>query len=283
MPDVTEPTKTPTTKSASTSLEEFGKAIPALAVIVVLLSLVYEAAFLWPIGITFLVYYSWQDFLRNAIFSIPALIPLISVPMIASTGLKEVRELWGRKKKLEERIKELEAKIVARGGTLPKESHDRVNYLGAPTSVRLWMFLLSVAGCVYEAFQPSPNIIALMALLVFAMFLILAENNPAGEGDSATLLARTFLQRRAFVGMLLFAALLAAYLGGNDGRNRLAGAEGARVRLRGDRSGVERTMQCNVLRELNNVLLAICDSRVTAINTAFVESVQYERVIDRKE
>ena len=47
------------------NLQDFAKSVPALIAMLVLVSLCYEASFLLPIGLGFLSFYTWQDFLHR--------------------------------------------------------------------------------------------------------------------------------------------------------------------------------------------------------------------------
>jgi hypothetical protein len=53
------------------NLADFAKAIPAGVAVLVLFSLIYEASFLYPLGLGFLSYYTWQDFLHRAVVWLP--------------------------------------------------------------------------------------------------------------------------------------------------------------------------------------------------------------------
>lgn len=55
-------------------LQEFSKITPALLALTLVLSITYETSYFYPIGLRYLSYYEVQDFARNALVWVPALL-----------------------------------------------------------------------------------------------------------------------------------------------------------------------------------------------------------------
>jgi hypothetical protein len=259
---------TATQKPATKILEDLGKAIPALAAIVVVLSLVFETSFLLRVGIGFLSYYSWQDFIRNAVIWIPSLLLAVIWPLFVSAGLV-------MSKRQASDIKRLEGELVELGGTVPSRQKLRLwaRLKRDARTVSFWMYLLGAAFSIFLLVLEAYFAASLSFVLTIWAYY---STSPRLIEDLGDAFSKTFLESKAVVSGLLFALLIAALLGGAESALRLGTAETTRVQLKGNPSDAANVMHCNVLRALNAALLAMCNGQMTVINNSFIESVTYD-------
>ena len=274
MSETTEPIAT---REPIRALENLGKTMPALAAMVVVLSLVFETSFLLPIGLSFLSYYSWQDFIRNALVWIPGLLLIAVYPIGLSISLMMLKRQNEDIERLDGIIIQLEKELAALGEKVEPKPKFRRRFWFLPTlkdlrDVRFWVFVSCFLGGIYLSTLPHTTFVVFL-INFFGVYVLVSE--PDGFGDHfGKALATTLLDRRALIGGFLLALLVVCLLGLLDSRLSLQRAETTRIQLRGDQSSAAK--QCNVLRALSTVVLAVCDGRVTLISNSFIEFVRYD-------
>jgi hypothetical protein len=254
------------------NLQDFAKATPALVAILVLVSLCYEASFVLPIGLGFLSFYTWQDFLHRAVVWLPILLIWRMYGAIWTTQASMFVKQRKVSKDIDEKIKQSGIKFRRFQFFWPAlKDVAKIPYFYAALlflGLSLWQFLL----------PPRHFGIGMVFGLIGTYFSLIGSK---GVDEFAQTFTSLTFNRKVLTKELLWLVGIAILWGGFAGRSDIANPETTQIEVKSD-AGPAQIRTCNVFRELNSIILAVCDHHVTALNMASIISIRYDIDVSKK-
>lgn len=256
------------------SVLDAAKIMPALIGGALLLSLTYEAAYFYPLGLGFLAYFDTQDFIRSVFVWLPVYLAVGAADLFIA-ALSVVN------RKLDAEIERLAALRVERGlPPIPAMSFRSglcIVAQGVGAALRKWQLYVAIVMLLIALVNFTLTIhlpIAIGFTVLGICFLFQCSREfLADYFEAASELIR---QPNYWIISLVTAFAVAGIWGGNRGRADLERPESVRVQLSGSPSGDNPILQCNVLRHLSSAFIAICNGKVFVAKSADVWLMKYD-------
>jgi hypothetical protein len=239
-----------------TKLQEFSKITPALIGLTLLLSVIYEASYFYPLSLRFLLYYEVEDFVRNAIAWIPALLILAIAEVLIGGS-------WMLLSKFR------------------REQHSRLTFLSLGKAVATkWQFYVGILFALFAlaefVMEEDPHPAVLVTNLVIAFFWFAMCFNGLVDAYATAVGSIEVSAPRTLFYSLAFVLILVTQWGSFTSRADLKSPENAWIEVKRTEAQEPQKLHCTVLRELAATVIAICGGDIYAIKTTEIRTVRYE-------